>query len=136
ALAVEEMMRARLAAARRQDSESGGAAIGPHRADLVVRHGATGVAAAQCSTGEQKALLIAVLLAHARLQTALRGGAPVLLLDEAAAHLDGERRAALFAELLALGTQAWMTGTDEALFAELRGAAQFFRVAAAQVAPQ
>jgi DNA replication and repair protein RecF len=133
ALAAEDMLRQRLAAGRRQDAESGGAAIGPHRSDLAVRHGGTGIAAAQCSTGEQKALLIAILLAHARLQTVLRGAAPIMLLDEVAAHLDGERRRALFAELAALGSQAWMTGTEEALFEDLRGAAQFLRIADAVV---
>jgi DNA replication and repair protein RecF len=133
ALAAEDMLRQRLAAGRRQDAESGGAAIGPHRSDLAVRHGGTGIAAAQCSTGEQKALLIAILLAHARLQAVLRGAAPIMLLDEVAAHLDGERRRALFAEVAALGSQAWMTGTEELLFEDLRGAAQFLRVADAVV---
>ncbi len=134
ALAVEDELRARLATSRRQDAESGGAAFGPHRADLAVRHAGTFVAAEQCSTGEQKALLIAILLAHARLQAALRGVAPIMLLDEIVAHLDRERRRALFAELVALGGQAWLTGTDDELFAELRGAAQFLRVADATIA--
>jgi len=133
ALAAEDELRARLAASRRQDGESGGAAIGPHRSDLSVSHGSTGVAAAQCSTGEQKALLIAILLAHARLQAKLRGAAPVMLLDEVAAHLDRARRRALFAELAALGAQAWLTGTDDELFVELRGTAQFFGVREATV---
>ena len=133
ALAVEDLLRDRLAQSRRQDAESGGAAIGPHRSDLAVHHGGSGVAAAQCSTGEQKALLIAVLIAHARLQTALRGAAPIMLLDEVAAHLDATRRMALFAELTALGTQAWMTGTDAMLFAPLAGAAQFLHVADAVI---
>jgi len=99
-----------------------------------VRHAGTLVAAEHCSTGEQKALLIAILLAHARLQAALRGVAPIMLLDEIVAHLDRERRRALFAELLALGSQAWLTGTDDEFFAELRGAAQFLRVADATIA--
>ncbi|MDB5408731.1 MAG: recF [Rhodospirillales bacterium] len=133
ALAAEDMLRQRLAAGRRQDAESGGAIVGPHRSDFAVHHGGTGVAAAQCSTGEQKALLIAILLAHARLQAVLRGAAPIMLLDEVAAHLDGERRRALFAELAALGSQAWMTGTEEVLFEDLRGAAQFLRIADAVV---
>jgi DNA replication and repair protein RecF len=136
ALAVEEELRGHLAAGRRQDAESGGAAAGPHRSDFAVRHAGTGVAAEQCSTGEQKALLIAVLLAHARLQAALRGVAPVMLLDEIVAHLDLERRRALFAELLALGAQAWLTGTDDAFFVELRGAAQFLSVRDATIAVQ
>jgi DNA replication and repair protein RecF len=92
------------------------------------------MAAASCSTGEQKALLIAILLAHARLQAALRGAAPVMLLDEVAAHLDATRRHALFAELAALGAQAWLTGTDQLLFEGLRGAGQFFTVADAVIA--
>ncbi len=109
-------------------------ASGPHRSDLAVRHAATGVAAGQCSTGEQKALLIAILLANSRLQAALRGVAPIMLLDEVVAHLDRARRHALYAELLALGAQAWLTGTDEDSFAELRGAAQFLRVVDATIA--
>ena len=133
ALGAEDSVRERLAASRRQDAESGGAAVGPHRSDLAVRHGSTGVAAAHCSTGEQKALLIAILLAHARLQAALRGAAPLMLLDEIAAHLDRERRRALFAELDGLGAQAWLTGTDEELFAELRPSAQFLTVRDAAV---
>jgi DNA replication and repair protein RecF len=136
ALAVEDELRDRLAAGRRQDAESGGAAIGTHRSDFAVRHAGTGVAAEQCSTGEQKALLIAILLAHSRLQAALRGVAPVMLLDEIVAHLDRERRRALFAELIALGAQAWLTGTDDAFFVELRGSAQFLSVRDATIAVQ
>ncbi len=135
ALAAEEELRLRLAAARRLDGESGTTTVGPHRGDLTVSHGGTGMAAAQCSTGEQKALLIAVLLAQARLQTALRGMAPVMLLDEVTAHLDAQRRAALFAEIAGLGAQAWLTGTDPGLFAELERSAQFFGVADGAIAP-
>jgi DNA replication and repair protein RecF len=89
--------------------------------------------AALCSTGEQKALLLAILLAQARLLASRRGSAPIMLLDEVAAHLDGERRAALFSEILDLNTQAWLTGTDAALFAGLRHDAQFFAVADARI---
>ena len=128
ALAAEDRLRAELAAARRIDAESGGAVVGPHRADLAVSHAGKAVAAELCSTGEQKALLIAIILAHARLQAALRGVAPVLLLDEVAAHLDVTRRRALFDQVLALGSQAWLTGTDTILFAELGGNAHFFSV--------
>jgi len=110
--------------------------VGPHRSEFAVRHAGSGMAAGDCSTGEQKALLIAVLLAQVRLQAALRGSAPVLLLDEATAHLDAERREALFAEILGLGTQAWFTGTDAALFAVLRGRAQFFAVADGAATPE
>jgi DNA replication and repair protein RecF len=91
--------------------------------------------AALCSTGEQKAMLIAIVLAEARLQAAERGVAPLLLLDEVAAHLDGERREALFDEICGLpGQQTWMTGTDAALFAPLGNRAQLFSVADATVA--
>ena len=89
--------------------------------------------AARCSTGEQKALLIAMVLAHAYLLTLDRGAAPVLLLDEVAAHLDEGRRAALAARILDLGAQAWLTGTDDSLFESFRGAAQFLQVADASV---
>ena len=128
ALAAEDRLRAELAGSRRIDAESGGAVVGPHRADLAVSHAGKSVAADLCSTGEQKALLIAIILAHARLQAALRGVAPVLLLDEIAAHLDVTRRRALFDQVLALGSQAWLTGTDAILFAELGGNAHFFTV--------
>ena len=128
ALAVEDRLRAALGAARRLDAEAGGATIGPHRADLAVSHAGKNVAAMLCSTGEQKALLISIVLAHARLQAALRGTAPILLLDEVAAHLDRLRRAALFETLLSLGSQAWLTGTDSMLFAEFGPNANFFTV--------
>ena len=110
-----------------------GAGAGPHRSDLGVAMSATGHAshgqpAALCSTGEQKALLISILLAQARLQRARRGHAPLLLLDEVAAHLDENRRRALFEEVLRLGAQAWMTGTDAALFRDFGESAQFYTV--------
>jgi len=133
ALAVEDRLRDRLAAGRAQDAEAGGAGVGPHRSDLAVRHLENGLAAELCSTGEQKALLVSIVLAHARLLTLDRGAAPVLLLDEVVAHLDERRRAALFEELLALGAQAWMTGTDAALFDDLGPSAQFFLVRDAQI---
>jgi DNA replication and repair protein RecF len=128
ALAAEDRLRDGLAARRRQDAETGGAGLGPHRSDLLARHRAKGVAAELCSTGEQKALLIAILLAFARLLTLERGAAPLLLLDEVAAHLDAARRAALFEEILGLRAQAWLTGTDAANFEGLAGRAQFFAV--------
>lgn len=128
ALAVEDRFRALLAANRRRDAEAGGAADGPHRTDLLAHHRIKGMAAAQCSTGEQKAMLIALVLADAWLQAEARGQAPILLLDEIAAHLDEARRRALFDELLALGGQAWLTGTDAALFEPLGARAQHFRV--------
>lgn len=135
ALAAEDEFRRRLAVSRRADAQAGITTVGPHRGDFTVHHAGTGRAATECSTGEQKTLLIAVLLAHARLQAELRGCAPVMLLDEVTAHLDGTHRAALFAEIDRLGTQAWLTGTDAALFAELEGIGQFFGVADAVVAP-
>ncbi len=125
-----------LARERRQDARTGGAGTGPHRSDLRVRHIGKGVAAESCSTGEQKALLIALVLAQARLEAAVRGSSPLLLLDEVAAHLDAERRRALFAELDAIGTQAWLTGTDGEPFAPLGAAAQYFRVEDATVTAQ
>ena len=129
ALAVEARFTAMLAESRQQDVLSGGAAWGPHRSDLVVSDAEKGIAAATASTGEQKALLIALLLAHARLQHASRGEPPLLLLDEVAAHLDAARRAALFEAVAGLDSQAWLSGTDAALFAPLRSAARFLSVA-------
>jgi DNA replication and repair protein RecF len=134
ALAAEAKLAAALAAARREDAHSGGAAIGPHRSDLGVA-AANGTAAGLASTGEQKALLISIVLAQARLRRALCGEAPLLLLDEVAAHLDADRRAALFATLVELEGQTWVTGTDAALFAALRGRARFLSVAAGTLSP-
>jgi DNA replication and repair protein RecF len=135
ALAAEDRFRESLMASRRRDAEAGGAAEGPHRSDLQVIHAARGAPAAQCSTGEQKALLIALVLAAARLRALEHGAAPILLLDEVVAHLDETRRAALFDELVALGAQAWLTGTDRALFAAVGDRAQFFDVADGAVRP-
>ncbi|MGB0671328.1 MAG: DNA replication and repair protein RecF, partial [Rhodospirillales bacterium] len=131
--AAEDRLWDALAASRTRDAESGNTAFGPHRTDLAVRHAAKGQAAERCSTGEQKALLISLVLAQARLGLAERGMVPVLLLDEVAAHLDEVRRAALFEALLELGAQAWMTGTDRALFAPLEGRALFFDVAEGRI---
>jgi DNA replication and repair protein RecF len=107
---------AALARNRAADAAAGRALIGPHRSDLIVTHAAKGEPAARGSTGEQKALLIAIILAHAELVAERTGRPPLLLLDEVAAHLDADRRAALFARLAATGSQVWMTGTDTALF--------------------
>jgi DNA replication and repair protein RecF len=128
ALAAEEAFRRRLAEDRARDGESGGAHCGPHRSDLVATHLERNLPAAQCSTGEQKALLISLVLAYARLLAESRGLPPILLLDEVSAHLDARRRSALFGEIVALDLQAWLTGTDAALFAELGDRAQHFRV--------
>jgi DNA replication and repair protein RecF len=128
ALEAEERFSQRLAEARARDGAAGSAGEGPHRSDLEVRHAASGMPAAQCSTGEQKALLIAIVLANARLQAAQRGCAPLLLLDEVAAHLDRARRQALFEEIRATRAQAWLTGTDRALFEGLEGWAEYTAV--------
>jgi DNA replication and repair protein RecF len=128
ALDAEEVFRERLARARVRDAETGGAALGPQRSELAVTHLVKCQPAARCSTGEQKALLVAIVLADARLRVLDHGAAPVLLLDEVAAHLDDLRREALYAEIAALGLQAWMTGTDEAPFAALAGQVQHFCV--------
>ncbi len=104
---------------RSADAASGRAAAGPHRSDLGVFHAGKGVAAALSSTGEQKALLIGIVLAHAGLVAARTGQAPLLLFDEVAAHLDTQRRGALFEQLLDTGAQAWLTGTDATLFDNL-----------------
>lgn len=115
----EEALRRALAAARGRDAAAGRATVGPHRTDLAVALAGTGVPAAHASTGEQKALLAGLMLAHAALVAEERGRVPVLLFDEVAAHLDPERRAALFARLAALGGQCWLTGTEPALFDRL-----------------
>jgi DNA replication and repair protein RecF len=128
ALEAEERLGASLRRSRDKDRQAGGAAQGVHKSDMEVRHLNTNQKAPQCSTGEQKALLIAIVLAHARLQDLVSGAPPLLLLDEAVAHLDDDRRAALFDKIAEYGAQAWLTGTDEGVFSHLRGRAQFFGV--------
>ncbi len=118
-----------LAESRRRDLAAGRTLLGPHRADLAARYAAKDMAADQASTGEQKALLLSLILANARALRAETGSAPVLLLDEVAAHLDPARRAALFDEITALGAQALMTGTEAALFDSLGSRGQSFTVA-------
>lgn len=129
AVQVEDDYR-RLLAQDRPKEYGGAPTEGPHRSDLAVFHRQKAMPAAVCSTGEQKALLIALLLAQARVQGTYRGAAPLLLLDEVAAHLDEARRRALYAELLTLGAQAWLTGTERTLFAGLEEQAQFFDLTA------
>ena len=107
---------AALAEGRPRDLAAGRTLIGPHRDDLTATYAAKGMAARLCSTGEQKALLISLVLANAWAVAQDFGAAPILLLDEVAAHLDESRRQALYAEVTALGAQAWMTGTGEELF--------------------
>lgn len=109
---------ASLRSSRARDAAAGRSLSGPHRADLLVRHVDKGQPADRCSTGEQKALLLGITLAHADLVAEQRGARPILLLDEVAAHLDPARRAALFERLSAAGGQVWMTGTEPALFAD------------------
>ena len=116
AIEAEEDYRLILEKGRGADKASGRALVGPHRSDLMVTHGPKNMAAATCSTGEQKALLIGLILAQARAVKMLFGAAPVLLLDEIAAHLDKARRLGLFQQLDALEAQAWMTGTEAQLF--------------------
>ncbi|MEM5471216.1 DNA replication/repair protein RecF [Hoeflea sp. AS60] len=118
---------------RRRDAAAGRTLSGPHRSDLIVHHRAKAMPAALSSTGEQKALLIGIVLGHAQLVRAMTGHAPILLLDEIAAHLDEGRRAALFDLIEALECQAFMTGTDVSMFASLGKRGQIFTVADGQV---
>lgn len=117
-----------LAAGRRRDLAAGRTLIGPHRADLTAVYSVRDMPAAQCSTGEQKALLVSLILANARALAEDLGAAPILLLDEIAAHLDTDRRAALYAEIAALGAQALLTGTGRELFEGIAGDAQVLHV--------
>lgn len=133
ALAAEDRLKTALRQNRGTDAQTGTTAVGPHRSDLMARHLVKDMPADRCSTGEQKAMLIAIVLAEARLQAAERGVAPLLLLDEVAAHLDEDRRTAMFDEICQLPGQAWMSGTDAALFDALDGRAQLFAVADATV---
>ncbi len=126
---AEEAFHALLRDNRSRDAAAGRALIGPQTSDLVVAHGPKSVAASQASTGEQKALLTGLVLAHARLVSIMSGIMPIVLLDEIAAHFDPVRRTALYDELRVLGAQVWMTGADPALFAELEGSADIFHVA-------
>jgi DNA replication and repair protein RecF len=128
AVRAEDEYRRLLADSRFLDRAAGRTLKGTHRSDLIVVHGPKSMPAGQCSTGEQKALLIGLILAQARAVKAVANVAPVLLLDEVAAHLDRQRREGLFAALEALGSQAWMTGTDGHLFEGLAAGAQCFHV--------
>jgi DNA replication and repair protein RecF len=125
---IEERYRTVLRDNRARDAAAGRTLDGPHLTDLKVIYAPKGVAAADASTGEQKALLIGLVLAHARLISDMTGHAPILLLDEVVAHLDPARRGALQGELRQLGTQVWMTGADPALFAEIEPDATFVEV--------
>ena len=125
---TEGDLRAALAESRFRDLVVGRSLVGPHRADLYGSYAAKGVPAADCSTGEQKALLVSLILANARALARDFGAPPILLLDEVAAHLDAARRAALYDEICGLGAQAFMTGTGPELFAELGDRAQHVHV--------
>jgi DNA replication and repair protein RecF len=129
AIEAEDRYRELLRAMRGRDAAAGRTTCGAHLSDLITRHGIKGMAAERASTGEQKALLVGLVLAQARLVGVQRGRMPLLLLDEIAAHLDAIRRAGLYEELERIGAQAWLTGTDPDMFAPLRGRAQFFDVA-------
>lgn len=133
AVEVEEAYAGTLARMRGQDGRAGRTLTGPHRTDLLVRHVDKDMPAELCSTGEQKALLIGITLASARLTALHFGAAPILLLDEVAAHLDEARRASLFDELWAIGCQVWMTGTDRSLFDSLGDRAVIYRVEDARI---
>ncbi|HEY0597354.1 DNA replication/repair protein RecF [Sphingopyxis sp.] len=129
-----EALRSLFAARRRIDAAAGRATAGPHRDDLSAVHAATGRSAARCSTGEQKAMLLSLVLAHGDCVARLRGQRPVLLLDEVAAHLDPLRRGALYARLAGQGGQAWLTGTEAALFADMPGPVTRFHIAGGRIA--
>ena len=130
---VEDLYRTELAGNRPHDAAAGRTLSGPHRSDLRVRHGPKRAAAETCSTGEQKALLIGLILAEAQLAAQLSGETPIVLLDEVAAHLDEMRREALFRVLDDLGCQAFLTGTDATVFLPLGDKAQHFSVRGAIV---
>ena len=130
---VEEL-KALFASRRRIDAAAGRATAGPHRDDLSAVHAATGRIAARCSTGEQKAMLLSLILAHSDCVARLRGQRPVLLLDEVAAHLDPSRRAALYERLAGQGGQAWLTGTEAELFGDMPGPVMRFAIAGGRIA--
>jgi DNA replication and repair protein RecF len=135
AVETEEAFRAALAEGRDRDRAAGRTLEGPHRSDLIVRHRPKATPAELCSTGEQKALLVGIVLSHARLCGEMSGQVPIMLLDEIAAHLDMGRRAALFSILEELNCQVFMTGTEPALFSSLRSKAQFLTVDHGRVFP-
>ena len=125
---TQDGLRAAFSDHRARDMAAGRSLIGPHRADLQGVYITKNIMARDCSTGEQKALLVSLILANARALAKDFGAPPLLLLDEVAAHLDAARRAALYNEIVALGAQAWMTSTDVNLFDGLEGRAQFINV--------
>lgn len=130
---VEERYREKLRENRPRDRVAGRTLEGPHRSDLIVLHQEKAIEAARASTGERKALLVGLILSHARLVTSMHGFAPVVLLDDVAAFLDADRRAALFAALENLGAQVLVTGVDESAFSALDPSAIRFRVSPGEV---
>jgi DNA replication and repair protein RecF len=128
AIEIEDRYRASLRAGRARDRAAGRTLEGPHLSDLAVVHVGKNIEAARASTGERKALLVSVVLSHARLVAAMHGAAPVVLLDDVAAFLDAERRGALFGALTKLGAQIWMTGVDDSTFEALGNAGERFQV--------
>jgi DNA replication and repair protein RecF len=136
AIEIEERYRAVLRDNRARDAAAGRTSDGPHLTDLKVTYAHKGIAAADASTGEQKALLIGLVLAHGRLIAEMTGFAPILLLDEIVAHLDPARRAALQGELAQLGGQVWMTGADPALFVEVGDDAMIVEVSSGRLEPR
>ena len=136
AIEIEDRYRALLKDSRARDAAAGRTLDGPHLSDLAVTHAGKGIPAAEASTGEQKALLIRLVLAHAGLIKDMTGFAPLLLLDEIVAHLDPARRAALYDALANLGAQVWMTGADPVAFGDIVGRAQVFEVRSGTVEPR
>lgn len=135
AIEVETDFKERLGANRFEDAKIGRTLIGPHRSDFIVRHAEKDIFASDCSTGEQKALLVGLVLAQARILAERTAIAPLLLLDEIAAHLDKRRQLALFEAILALGSQAWMTGTEARIFAEFNSAMTHLQVINGRIIP-
>ena len=133
AVEAEERLRVALAEARAHDMETGGATLGPHRTDLLVRHIDYDLPAGQCSTGEQKMLLVSIVLAHAQAQTQHSGQTPLILLDEVMAHLDAAHRGHLIDALCVLGAQTWLTGVEADLFSSFASRAQFLTISEGQI---
>lgn len=133
---IEDRYRVLLKDSRARDAAAGRTLDGPHRTDFIVTHASKGVPASDASTGEQKALLIRLVLAHARLIKEMTGFAPLLLLDEVVAHLDPARRAALYDALSALGAQVWMTGADPAAFGDIADRALVFEIHGGGIKPR
>ncbi|MDE3015314.1 MAG: DNA replication/repair protein RecF [Pseudomonadota bacterium] len=135
AVTIEEWFKKKLREHRGRDAAAGRALDGAHRSSLCVTHIEKSMPAERCSTGEQKALLLSIVLAQAQSGAKWHGVVPVLLLDEVAAHLDATRRLELFEEICQIGAQVWMTGTDPLLFEGMQGKAQFLRVENGSVVP-